>query len=113
LFFGFFPSFVGEEGEEGDEGGDEEEEEIDCVSKMEVKAVLTLTVGLGIGSSPSSVISLAVELAREMGSGWYSFLVKPNSSLADRAKSFSTLGVRKIRRFFLFNDPLLRDKGVD
>jgi len=32
--------------------------------------------------------------------------------LADRAKSFSTLGVRRIRRFRRLNDPLLGDKGA-
>jgi len=86
-------------------------EEIDCVSKTEeVKAVLTLAVVLEMISSSASVISLPVEFAREMRPGSF---FKPKSSLADRAKSFSTLGVRKIRRFLLLSDALPGDKGVD
>jgi len=73
-------------------------DEIDCVCK----AVPTLAVA---SSSPSVIISLPVEFAREIETRPDSFF-KPKSSLADCAKSFSTLGVRKIRRFLLLRDPL-------
>jgi len=92
--------------------GEVTEEMIDCVSETDVKAVLTLAVALKIGSSSPSVISLPVEFAREIEMRPGSF--KPKSSLADRAKSFSTLGVRKICRFLLLSDPLRGDdKGAD
>jgi len=88
--------------------GEVTEEMIDCVSETDVKAVLTLAVALKIGSSSPSVISLPVEFAREIEMRPGSFF-KPKSSLADRAKSFSTLGVRKICRFLLLSDPLRGD----
>lgn len=88
---------------------DEGEGGWDTESKIDVKAVLTLIVGLSELSS--SVASLPLESCRDMTPAPISFLPKPSSSLADRAKSFSTLGVRKICRFFLRSEPL-DDRGL-
>lgn len=96
----FSPSLVGDEGEGGRDG----------VSRIEVKAVLTLTVGLKELSS--SVTSLPFEFSLEIATALISFLPNPNNSLADLAKSFSTLGVRRTCRFFRRSEPP-DDKDTD